>query len=178
MFLSCPSSTVCPLAGQGRASAPQEGPPGGPREKRRGGSRVGTNCASLCPPRCGRRRDRWRGPRPDPVWLTAALPSLTLPAPSLPRLCPCLLSELIERSLSWAALSRSDRQWQGGAGPGLLATPPAPPHAARGQAAYGRPRLSCQRKDSPTLGGQTLLPKNGAGERDKAVPVQSAVTFL
>lgn len=65
-------------------------------------------------------------PRPGPVWLPAALPSLRLPTPSPPCLCPCLLFELRASSLSWAALSRSDQQWQDQAGLGLRATPSFP----------------------------------------------------
>lgn len=61
-------------------------------------------------------------PWPGPIWLTAALPSLRLPTHSL-RLCPCLLFELRESSLSRAALSRSDQQWWDQAGLGLQATP-------------------------------------------------------
>lgn len=87
--------------------------------------------------------DRPRGPRPGPVWLTAALPSRRLPTPSPPCLCPCLLFELRASSLSWAALSRLDQQSRT-----KLASaswPPPPPRtlergacAARGRAVRGR----------------------------------------
>lgn len=52
---------------------------------------------------------------------SSALPEASYPFP--PCLCPCLLFELRESSLSRAALSRSDQQWRDQAGLGLQATP-------------------------------------------------------
>lgn len=84
------------------------------------------------------RRDRFRGPRPGPVWLTAALPSLRLPTPSPPCLCPCLLFELKRKFFVMGSPFTLRPQWQYHDDRGLQATPP--PRALEGGvcAAWGQ----------------------------------------
>lgn len=80
--------------------------------------------------------------------------------------------------MSWAALSRSDQQWQDQAGLGLRAAPSAPGFrkgsvSPKGERAACRPcpsGASCQRKGSPALVDLTLLWKNKPGKQKKALP--------
>lgn len=126
--------TVCPLPWQGRASTR---PPRASGASLRGaGGRGVTEVPRAADPAGWLARELPLWSRPSPVWLTRLCPTPGgFPPPPHPVsvfLVSCMNSET-ESSLSWAALSRSDQQWQDQAG-----CPLPPPAFRKGTMCCGR----------------------------------------
>lgn len=142
------SSTVCPRTWQGRASprrASGETPRGAGWEWQVPDATWASAGAGTV-----------LRPRPGPLWLMAALPSLRLPS-SLPCLCLCLLCELRESSLSWGSPFTLRPAVAGPSWP----RPPGLPLfrkgsvCSRGQANWGFPQI--QRGGEPPWGQASAL---------------------